>query len=45
MKSIFSDEDKIFYMDPGFSVPEYSDLLELDLKIDKELLSGEEILT
>jgi len=25
-----AEEDKIFYMDPGFSVPEYSDLLELD---------------
>jgi hypothetical protein len=24
------EEDKVFYMDPGFSVPEYSDLLELD---------------
>jgi len=24
-------EDEIFYMDPGFSVPDYSDLLELDL--------------
>jgi hypothetical protein len=25
-----SDDDKIFYMDPGFSVPEAADLLELD---------------
>ena len=25
------NEDKIFYMDPGFSVPDRSDLLELDL--------------
>lgn len=25
------NEDNIFYMDPGFSVPEYDDLLELDL--------------
>jgi hypothetical protein len=24
-------EDNIFYMDPGFSVPDYSDLLELDM--------------
>jgi hypothetical protein len=24
-------EDKVFYMDPGFSIPEHSDLLELDL--------------
>ena len=24
------DEEKIFYMDPGFSVPDNSDLLELD---------------
>ena len=24
------DEEKVFYMDPGFSVPEHADLLELD---------------
>ncbi len=25
-----TDEDRVFYMDPGFSVPDTSDLLELD---------------
>ena len=30
-------EDKIFYMDPGFSIPERSDLLELDLDDDLAL--------
>jgi hypothetical protein len=25
-----TDDDRIFYMDPGFAVPDYSDLLELD---------------
>jgi len=27
-------EDKVFFMDPGFSIPEHSDLLELDLDED-----------
>jgi tetratricopeptide (TPR) repeat protein len=27
-------EDKIFFMDPGFSIPDHSDLLELDLDLD-----------
>ena len=27
----FPQEEKVFFMDPGFSIPEYSDLLELDL--------------
>ena len=31
------DEDKIFYMDPGFSVPDYSDLLELETDPGKAL--------
>ncbi|MCX6253489.1 MAG: hypothetical protein NTV31_03320, partial [Bacteroidia bacterium] len=28
-------EDKVFYMDPGFSVPDSGDLLELDLDLDE----------
>jgi hypothetical protein len=37
-------DEKVFFMDPGFSVPERSDLLELDLDEDKtSLLSEEEI--
>jgi hypothetical protein len=37
-------EEKVFFMDPGFSFPEHSDLLELDLDEDKtSLLSEEEI--
>jgi hypothetical protein len=39
-----SDEDKIFYMDPGFSVPDQSDLLELDLDNNLTILSDEDIL-
>jgi hypothetical protein len=27
----FTSEEKVFFMDPGFSIPEHSDLLELDL--------------
>ena len=30
----FPSEDKVFFMDPGFSIPERSDLLELDLDED-----------
>jgi hypothetical protein len=33
----FSPEEKVFFMDPGFSVPEHSDLLELDLD-DEEII-------
>jgi hypothetical protein len=37
-------DEKVFFMDPGFSFPEHSDLLELDLDEDKtSLLSEEEI--
>jgi hypothetical protein len=36
------DEDKVFYMDPGFSVPEYSDLLELDLDAGRAIFSDED---
>jgi hypothetical protein len=32
-------EDKVFYMDPGFSVPDHSDLLELDLDENKTNIS------
>jgi len=33
-------EEKIFYMDPGFSIPVKEDLLELDLEHDKITESG-----
>jgi hypothetical protein len=39
-EEIIPDEDKIFYMDPGFSVPDYSDLLELDTDQGKDLVSA-----
>jgi hypothetical protein len=35
------DEDKIFFMDPGFSVQENEDLLELDLDEDEEVTTKE----
>ncbi len=35
------DEDRIFYMDPGFSVPDFGDLLELDIDPGSHLISGE----
>ena len=31
-------EDKVFFMDPGFSIPEHSDLLELDVDEDETLV-------
>ncbi len=31
-------EDKVFYMDPGFSAPDYSDLLELDLEESNDMM-------
>jgi tetratricopeptide (TPR) repeat protein len=34
-----TEEDKVFFMDPGFSLPERSDLLELDLAEDAKVLS------
>jgi hypothetical protein len=34
-----STEEKIFYMDPGFSIPERSDLLEIDTEADENNLS------
>jgi hypothetical protein len=37
-------EDRVFYMDPGFSVPEYEDLLELDLDGNNAGISDEEYL-
>jgi tetratricopeptide (TPR) repeat protein len=37
-------DDKVFFMDPGFSLPERSELLELDLDEDKTIISpGNEI--
>jgi tetratricopeptide (TPR) repeat protein len=38
-------EDRVFYMDPGFSVPEYEDLLELDLDGNYAGISDEEYLS
>ena len=38
-----NDEDKIFYMDPGFSVPEKNDLLELDLDAELTVISEGEM--
>ncbi len=37
-----SDDDRVFYMDPGFSVPDFSDLLELDTDPGKTLSSPED---
>ena len=33
----YPSEDKVFYMDPGFSFQERSDLLELDLEEDNDM--------
>jgi len=35
-------DDKVFFMDPGFSIPERSDLLELDLDEDSSIISQDE---
>jgi hypothetical protein len=35
------DEDKVFYMDPGFSVPDNNDLLELDTTEENVTITGE----
>jgi len=35
-------EDKVFFMDPGFSIPEYNDLLELELETNDALTSEED---
>jgi hypothetical protein len=36
-----TEEDKVFYMDPGFAIPEESDLLELDTEAaDNEIVSS-----
>jgi tetratricopeptide (TPR) repeat protein len=40
----FPYEDKVFYMDPGFSVPDHSDLLELDLDENKTIIYDEVVL-
>jgi hypothetical protein len=37
-----SSVDKVFFMDPGFSIPERSDLLELDLNEDESGISPAE---
>jgi tetratricopeptide (TPR) repeat protein len=39
------DEEKVFYMDPGFSVPDNSDLLELDTDQDQDLAALADILS
>ena len=44
-EEIAPDEERIFYMDPGFSVPDYSDLLELDTEPGKTIISGENVNT
>ncbi len=36
-----SDEEKIFYMDPGFSFPDTADLLELDMEEETAMADGE----
>jgi hypothetical protein len=36
-----ADEDRVFYMDPGFSVPDFSDLLELDTDPENIIAAGE----
>jgi hypothetical protein len=38
-------DDKVFFMDPGFSLPDRSELLELDLDDGAKLLSGENTLS
>jgi tetratricopeptide (TPR) repeat protein len=35
-------DDKVFFMDPGFSIPERPDLLELDLDEDSSIISQDE---
>jgi hypothetical protein len=43
-EEISSDGDQFFYMDPGFSVPDQSDLLELDLDEKTAIISeGDDI--
>jgi hypothetical protein len=37
----FPPEEKVFYEDPGLSTPDQTDLLELDLEVKKDLISGE----
>jgi hypothetical protein len=39
---IATSEDKVFFMDPGFTIPERSDLLELDLEENKFDVSQDE---
>jgi hypothetical protein len=37
------DEDKVFYMDPGFAVPENGDLLELDADTGRDAVIGKKV--
>ncbi len=40
----FPSEERVFFMDPGFSIPEHSDLLELDLdEHETKIFPDEEI--
>jgi tetratricopeptide (TPR) repeat protein len=41
-EEIAASDEKVFFMDPGFSLPERSDLLELDLDEDKTYSSTDE---
>jgi hypothetical protein len=38
----YPDEEKVFFMDPGFLLPERSDLLELDLDVHETNALGDE---
>jgi hypothetical protein len=38
----FSPEEKVFFMDPGFTIPEHSDLLELDLGEEEIIFLSED---
>jgi hypothetical protein len=37
-EDISPEQDKVFFMDPGFAVPEHSDLLELDIEDEEDIL-------
>jgi hypothetical protein len=37
-EDISPSQDKVFFMDPGFALPDHSDLLELDLNSNEEIL-------
>ena len=42
-EKIPASDEKVFFMDPGFSLPDRSDLLELDLDGDKTYPSNDEV--